>query len=84
MFCCMRTTIRIDDNLLTQVKKKAAESHTTITAVIEKALREMFKAKARPSKKKVSLRTYKGRGLQHDGIDLDDNAGLLDFMEDRA
>ena len=80
----MRTTIRIDDDLLTQVKKKAAESHMTITAVIEKALREMFQAKARPNNKKVSLRTYKGRGLQHDGIDLDNGAGLLDLMEDRT
>ena len=79
----MRTTIRIDDDLLTQVKKRAAETQTTITDVIEKALREMFQKKTTSTKKRIVLRTFKGNGL-HPGIDLDDSANLLDLMEDRT
>lgn len=80
----MRTTIRIDDHLLVQVKKKAADSHVTMTAVIEKALREMFQRKAVPSNQQVSLNTFAGRGLQPGGLDLDDSASLLDHMEDQT
>ena len=79
----MRTTIRIDDKLLTEVKKRAAETHTSMTAVIEKALRELFQKKPAPTGKKLRLKTFKGKGLQK-GIDLDDSASLLDRMEDRA
>ena len=79
----MRTTIRIDDNLLTEVKKRAAETHTSITAVIEKALRELFQKKSMASVRRVRLKTFKGQGLQ-EGVDLDHSGSLLDLMEDRA
>ena len=38
----MRTTIRLDDDLLAQVKLAAARSGKSMTAVIEDALREML------------------------------------------
>ena len=38
----MRTTIRLDDNLLAEVKLLAARSGRSMTAVIEDALREML------------------------------------------
>jgi len=36
----MRTTLQIDDNLMVQAKKLAAETGRTLTALIEDALRE--------------------------------------------
>jgi predicted DNA-binding ribbon-helix-helix protein len=39
MLRCVRTTIRLADSLLAEAKKIAAERKTTLTAVIETALR---------------------------------------------
>ena len=78
----MRTTIRINDQLLTEAKKVAISSNMTLSTLVENALKEMLgrrqKKKERP---KVELVTYKGRGLQR-GVDLDDSASLLEFMEE--
>jgi hypothetical protein len=38
----MRTTVRLDDALLTEAKKLAADSGRSLTAVIEDALREVI------------------------------------------
>lgn len=36
----MRTTLRLPDDLLKEAKKRAAERGTTLTALVEEALRE--------------------------------------------
>ncbi|NJN52832.1 MAG: ribbon-helix-helix protein, CopG family, partial [Gammaproteobacteria bacterium] len=36
----MRTTIRLDEKLLKEAKRQAAESGMTLTAIIEESLRE--------------------------------------------
>jgi len=81
MLRCMRTTIRIDDQLLVEAKKLAATTGRTLTAVIEDALRAAI-AQTPPSRRRprTKLTTYRGRGLQP-GVDLDDAASLLDLME---
>jgi hypothetical protein len=76
----MRTTFRLDEHLLAEAKKHAAESGKTLTSVLEQALRESLprrgaQAKARP----VRLKTVMGRGLRA-GVDLDGSASLLDLM----
>ncbi len=38
----MRTTVRLDDQLLLEVRRWAADTGRTITAVIEDALREVL------------------------------------------
>lgn len=40
MLLCMRTTIQLDDQLLLEAKKHAAQTGRTLKAVIEDALRE--------------------------------------------
>ena len=78
----MRTTIRLDDQLLANVKKLAAETDRSLTSVIEDALREMLaRAKKTGERPPVSLTTVSGNGLMP-GVDLDDSAGLLDLMEE--
>jgi hypothetical protein len=80
----MRTTVRLDDALLRQAKKLAAETGRSLTAVIEDALRETINRRsarnALPGK--FRLPAFKGRGLRP-GIDLDNSAELLDLMEER-
>lgn len=81
MLCCMRTTIRIDDQLLTQTKQLATKTGRTITAVIEDALREtLARQKENEQRSLVKLPIFHGQGLQA-GVDLDDSAALLELME---
>jgi hypothetical protein len=78
----MRTTIRLDPKLMEDAKRYALEAGTTLTALIEDALRQALVRRSRPaSRQAVRLRTFRGRGLQP-GVDLDDSAGLLDQMEE--
>lgn len=73
----MRTTIRLDDALLKEVKRYALEHDTTFTAVVEEALKDKL---AKATRKPFKLATHRGGGLQP-GVDLSDNASLLDLME---
>jgi hypothetical protein len=79
----MRTTIRMDDELLRQAKEYAASTGTTLTRVIENAVRQLL-ARRQVSKVRepVRLPTFTGDGLQP-GVDLDDTAALLDLMNER-
>jgi hypothetical protein len=79
----MRTTIRFDEQLLIQAKKLAAERGTTLTALLQDALRETL-ARRKPSPRRSKLRlTTLGRGGVQPHVDLDDTASLLDRMEGR-
>jgi hypothetical protein len=78
----MRTTIRLDDDLLAEVKLLAARSGKTLTSVIEDALREtLSRQKQVAERKPVRLTTVSGQGPQP-GVDLDDTASLLSIMEE--
>jgi hypothetical protein len=81
MLRCMRTTVRLDDELLSEAKQIAAKTNRTLTAVIEDALRQhLALQKELGERKVVRLKTVDGRGPLP-GIDLDDSAALLDLME---
>jgi hypothetical protein len=78
----MRTTIRIDDEMLGQVKQLAAQNGQTLTATIEDALRQMLARRQEAAERPpVELVTVPGSGPQP-GVDLDDSASLLDLMGD--
>lgn len=81
----MRTTIRVDDQLLAEAKATAARTGRTLTEVIEDALREsLARHQQKPEDhRRAQLPTFKGKGLQP-GVDLDSSAALLDLMDDRA
>ncbi|HWF61891.1 MAG TPA: DUF6364 family protein [Nitrospira sp.] len=77
----MRTTIRLDDQLLRSAKRFAHETGQSLTKLIEDALRHTLARQAtRPARKPIKLTTVSGRGLRF-GVDLDDSAALLAFME---
>jgi Uncharacterized protein conserved in bacteria (DUF2191). len=77
----MRTTVRLDDDLLATAKQHAARTGRTLTALLEDALRTLLalESKRRPGSAK-KLPTFRGGGLRP-GVDLDDSAALLDVME---
>lgn len=78
----MRTTIRLDEQLLAEAKQIAARSGRTLTAVIEDAMRLAFSSTRRAKRdSSAKLPTYKGDGLLP-GVDLDDSASLLAAMEE--
>jgi Arc/MetJ family transcription regulator len=77
----MRTTIRLDDHLLAEAKKLAAEKGKRLTAIIEDGLRQALAQRRQSNRRsKVRLTTFGGKGLQRQ-VDLDDTASLLDRME---
>lgn len=77
----MRTTVRLDDDLLRQAKALAARTGRTLTAVIEDGLREALgRHRRRQEQPPVALPTFRGKGLRP-GVDLDDTAGLLDILD---
>lgn len=80
MLCCMRTTVNIDDALLTRAKQEAARSRRTLTSVIEDALRAALSPSPEHRAESVRLTTSPGSPLP--GIDLDDSAALEDAMAD--
>ena len=76
----MRTTIRIDDQLLAEARLRAAQSGRTLTAVVEDALRAAFARRPPTSTERLELLVHRGSRLLP-GIDLDDTASLLDQMQ---
>lgn len=77
----MRTTIRVDDDLLVRAKQLAAATGRSLTRVIEDALREVLGRKqVKARSRRVRLPTVTGRGLQP-GVDLDHTSALLDLMD---
>ena len=79
----MRTTIRLDDGLLAEVRRLAVRRGTTLTAIIEESLRErLARSRAVPRGQLTRLKTT-GEGGVLPGVDLNDSASLLDMMDDR-
>ncbi len=76
----MRTTVRIDDELLARAKELAARNRRSLNSVFEDALREMLARRERPQQRPATLTTFGGNGLRP-GVDLDDTAALYDLMD---
>jgi plasmid stability protein len=79
----MRTTIRLDDDLLARAKELAARTGRSLTGVIEDALRAALAQSRARRAERVALPTF-GSGGTLGGVDLDDSASLLDAMESGA
>jgi len=80
----MRTTVRMNPDLLRRLKEYAALQGTTLTRVLEDAARQLLAGRPGPAavKARIRLPAYTGQGL-HPGVDLDDSASLLDLMDRR-
>lgn len=76
----MRTTLNLDTGLLREAKQRAAREGTTLTRVLEAALRRFLAPPASPARPfKLNLLTCRGRPVP--GVDLEDRDALYDRME---
>jgi hypothetical protein len=76
----MRTTIRLDDGLLEQARAEARRRGETLTALIEQGLRrELASSKPASPRPRVELPIFDTGGLMP-GVDLNNNASLLEIM----
>jgi hypothetical protein len=80
MLIRMRTTLVLDDELLRKAKRLAAERDTTVSDVVNEALRELF-GRPRPQAAPFTMITY-GRGSRRVHHEPADFARALDD-EDR-
>jgi plasmid stability protein len=78
-FSHMKTTLNLDDELVRRAKRRAAEQGTTLTAVIEDALRAALSEPARNMGFKLRLVTV--RGERPPRIDPADRGALYDFLD---
>lgn len=76
----MRTTITIDDHLLDQVRQRAVQLRQTVSQVIEDSVREALLRRREDVTEPFRVRAFAGGG-QQTGVNLDDNAALLDLMD---
>lgn len=80
----MRTTVRLDDDLLREAKVRAAEQGITLTQLIDESLRERLST--RPQRQQVRpfrLPSY-GKGGIRPGVNLDDNRAVRNLMDEDA
>jgi post-segregation antitoxin (ccd killing protein) len=79
----MRTTVRLDDNLLTEAKKLAVDTGRTLTQVIEDSLRMSLATRQAIEKAEpIMLHTFQGGNGLQPGVDLSNNAALQDLMDE--
>ena len=79
----MRTTVRLDNELLSRAKIHAARHHRTLTSVIEEGLRLVLAADQRNERRaRIALPVSRRDGGPRPGIDLDDTSTLLDELDD--
>lgn len=72
----------LDVQVLHEAKQRAAERHTTLSAIVEEALREASARRRQAARAgRATLTTDPRRGGLRAGADLDDNAALRDLMD---
>ena len=82
---CMRTTVRLDERLLSQAKAEAARQGETLTSLIEKGLRLVLAGpRGSAARKRVKLPVCKAGGGTLPGVDLNNSAATLDILEGRS
>ena len=75
----MRTTINLDEIILSLAKREAANQKKPLGKVVEDALRIVFASSTKKSSQ-ISLVTACGAGVRS-GVDLDDSHSLLEIMD---
>ena len=85
MIGAMKTTLNIDDQLLSEAKVLAAHQRTSLTRLIEEGLHLRLRAGSPVGRRaKGELPLLKGRGGLVAGVDPRSNKALLDALGDDA
>ena len=81
----MKTTLDIDDQLLSEAKALAAHQRTSLTRLIEEGLHLRLRVRPPVGRRvKVTLPLLKGRGWLVAGVDPGSNKALLKALGDDA
>jgi hypothetical protein len=76
----MRTTIRINDDLLKRAKKQAADEGRTLTSLVEDGLTLILSKPKTSRRKRVELPVSKATGGVLPGVDLNRSSDLEEVM----
>ena len=77
---CMRTTVRIKDDLLQRAKKRAIEEGRTLTSLIEDGLVLVLTKSKMTRRKRVVLPVSQASGGVLPGVDLNRSGDLEEVM----
>jgi plasmid stability protein len=77
----MRTTLTLDDDLLRQLKEKAARQGSTLGAVVNDLLRHALAAQSQPRPYKFEMEEWEAQ--PQPGVDILDRDNLFDLMNGR-
>jgi len=77
----VRTTIRLDDDLLREAKVYAAAHGLTLTQLVEDALRETLARRRRAREQRDVELPTSGAGGVRPGIDISDSNALWDLLD---
>jgi hypothetical protein len=81
----MKTTLDLNDQLLTEAKALAARRRTSLTRLIEEGLQLRLRAESDAAPRpRVRLPVFKGRGGLIAGVDPLSNRSLLEAADDDA
>ena len=76
----MKTTLDLNDALLTKAKSLAAQQHTSLTRLIEEGLQLRLRAQQVPAKP-ARLPVYRGKGGLAPGLSGLNNKAMLDAAD---
>lgn len=76
----MRTTVNIDDDVLAELRKRAAAEGRPIGRLVTEALRERLARRASPAHSRYRA-VVSGDGGTLPGVDLTNNAAVRDLMD---
>jgi hypothetical protein len=79
----MRTTLDLEDRLLREAKKRAAEEGRPLTRLIEDALRQYLEPPPAPGRP-FHLKLLTKRGRQVPTVNIADRDALYELMDGRA
>jgi hypothetical protein len=80
MVSIMRTTLSIDDHLLTEAKERARERRQTLGQLVEDSLRRELAAA--PSEEAPPIPVFRGGSGPVPGIDLTSNRAIWEALDE--
>ncbi|MGD0220872.1 MAG: CopG family transcriptional regulator [Terriglobia bacterium] len=77
-----KTNVQLPEDLLLEAKRKALETRTTLSAILERALRrELRQAGGRPTRRPRRIRWVTSAGGLPPGLDISDRSKMWDWMQ---
>jgi hypothetical protein len=79
----MRTTVRLQENLLKRAKQRAAAEGRSLTSLIEEGLELALARRRTRTRRHVAIPVAKEKGGTFPGVQLDRSSELEDVMSGR-